>query len=830
MPQTLDELLRAAKATLSDADALEKQRDSEIVAPEPVQTPGLWDRVKQLGHASPLSEDYSGMKARGVRDVASNDHKAATGQPLSFMDKARPYIDSLGSDVADVAKEQFTTPLGIASLPFKAESIPLRAAQGVGSALFAGEGAEKAFGKDSSVAERGSGLLNMLMGGVGLHSASVRPHERPVVQEHVSRPMMERDRFNADPVEPPPPGPTRHPVDLFDTPSYQEAAAPVVSPELPPSATPAPAPVAPASTKPRLAAQDVADMLAGRSKFAEKNPGIEPPPGMRDELDRSGVEYNRTQRELKRLLGVPDTDPAEVMRMQQGARELGSRLRNTAQDAAARPLPPLPEGFDALNSELGDLNEPAPSAHGDSELAKLLHASIAQQEAEKAANMAAANAPVPPGREGHFKLPEPSPASQKYLTRKLDQQDEYFGRAPLNDVAPTTPTIREHTGGGELIQDPREPPRYWAGDEKGEVTSGLLKFLARPAAGAAIGGIFGDDDHKMRDAAIGAGLGLGSHYVDPERLRYFAMLTGAAQAKNIVGDIGVVGHTALERGMTHGIGTGANVLKEFLSPETVRDYVDMVKGERKPSMSRMDRPESTNTEGWTGLPFRLMGAADDATQNALRRAGVTDAADRTFQGDPKSKLGKAALGYQREGGFWARFLSPFMKTQVNQNEATILPFTHLNDASAAARKEAMAKVALLGASGAAGAAVGSTDFGTNHPRLAALASLLTGPGQMPYLLGQAAMRAKGTHPLDKVNAMAHVAAQGIPAPSDWALLPGQIVKSLAPAGLDLVNPDDTPRDTTGGIFNPLLSRLPGLSKLLRAKGGATKHHHRLTHE
>ena len=152
-------------------------------------------------------------------------------------------------------------------------------------------------------------------------------------------------------------------MDLFDTPQYRgqtENFAPQSIEPVPSTLRDLPEgfnelnaelgdlnalPETPVPSRPRLTAQDVSDMLAGRRKFVETNPDVTLQPGMRDELDRMGVEYNRTQRELKKLLGMPDADAAEVGRMRQGARELGSRLRRTAKDAATPPALPEPEPF-----------------------------------------------------------------------------------------------------------------------------------------------------------------------------------------------------------------------------------------------------------------------------------------------------------------------------------------------------------------------------------------------------------------------------------------------------------------------------------------------------
>lgn len=609
----------------------------------------------------------------------------------------------------------------------------------------------------------------------------------------------------------------------------EQPVAPVPSVEPVPSELPIEAPEPTGPPKPRVTAQEFADLLAGRQKFSEANPGVEPAPGMRDELDRAGLEYKRTQSELKRLLGMPDADPAEVARMQQGARELGSRLRGTALEAAAPPLPPLPEGFAELNAELGDLNAPPPAAPG---------------------------LVTPPGREGHFSLPKPSymlPEDQqlKFLAdtpaRADARYDEVNNRrasdtgnaagdrrgadpetlariqAEMDATAAAPPT-----GGGEPIQ-PSDlsdsfQREFGINNGRGEMSPELMSLLARPVIGGAIGGIFGDPDHRLRDTAIGAGLGAASKVVNPERLRYASMLTGLAQAKNLAGDVGVVGHTAAERALTHGPSEGFKVLREFFSPETARDYMTMLRGEKEAPLNRLDRPESVSSEGLTGLPFRFMGAADGATQNSLRRAGVTDAGERTFTGDPKSDVGGAGLGFQRKGGVWARAIAPFLKTGINQAEAATLPFGDLGNANPATAKQALAKVLLLGAGAGAGAAYGSTEFSDDHPKTTALLTALMAPAALPAVMGAGAAAGfrKDKNPYEILKLVLKAGVNQLPLPSQWLDDPGLQIKSFAPPALDLINPDDVKHDTSHGIFDALLSRIPGLSQMLPASGGSGK--------
>lgn len=876
--EDIDALLRGAKDQLAHADTLSRSVparfggtgfNAEQMTPpqaphqEPAEKPfadeSLWGKVKRVAGYSPLPEDIGERFIHDVDPQEERDRKANAGN-YGAWDTVKSGLANTGGAFLDLLRGA-NTPVGLASLPAGGEGTVAHVLGGASSAVFAGEGAEQAFDSSLPTGQRVLGGLTGLLGGLGV-AGSLRPHapaprtgagarggfspfeptapppvEKPIPVSKYSGPKIpprlpREDRYVPNRSAASHAGDPAAGADIY--PPTFEPYAPNLStprPELPPAAgadthppvfeqyapnrsgyepaiVPSPEPAAPApvqeaaavdtpppvSAKPRIAADEFAQVLKGRQKFAETNPGVELPPGVRDEMDRSGLEYGRTQSELKRLLGLPDADPLEVGRMKQGARELGSRLRKTAKGATETPPPPAP-----------------------SSLTEMLQASIAEQE----------GAPRP----GRMTLPKPRaiPKDESQylgLERRINGPDRVGGGLDRR-VVRADPAVAERLQQEMAVTDatPAPPPpddldpllRNLLYGEEGSVSPELLMMLAKPAAGAAIGGVFGDPEHRGRDMAIGAGLGAAAHAVGPERLRYASMLTGTAQAKNIVGDLGVVGHTAAERAMTHGPSKGLDVLREFFSPKTADDYVSMLKGDTDVSLARLDRPESASSEGVMGLPFRTMGAADTATQNALSRAGIEDAAERTFTGDPKTKIGQSAMRFQREGGAFARTLVPFMKTAVNQAEAAVLPFTQLSDPTT--RKQALAKIGLLGAGAAAGAAYGQTDFAKSHPKTSALIAAGAGPSQVPFALGQAgAIAARNANkPIDWLVAMSKAAAHQLPLPSDWSMDPRQWAKSLAPAGLDLVNPDDVPRDTSAGVFDPLIARIPGLSSTLPAK-------------
>lgn len=548
-------------------------------------------------------------------------------------------------------------------------------------------------------------------------------------------------------------------------------------------------------------ADEFSNVLKGREKFATQHPDAELAPGAEPELDRLGLEYQRTQAELKRLLGMADADPREVARMKQGARELGSRLRQGAKTAAAPP----PE------------TSPTPAA--PTSLAEMLQASIDAQDAERAAR-SAATPPAPRGQ--HFRLPE------------ANVPDDVYSKIRDSKGIPPSPIARasREVGGGVPDASVSKGDRFSAefpfGDDDGIVNLNagvpLPAKTALGLAGGAAAGSYFDEDHA-RGALIGGGLGaalmLPNAAQKLERLRYFSMLMGPAQAKNLVGNTGVAINTAAERALTHGPSAGGKVLKEFFSPDTVKDFVQTFKQGDVP-LDRMDLPASTADRGPLGLPFRIMGAGDRAAKNALARGGVEDGAKRTFTSDPETAMGQSVMQFQRKGGPLARLLMPFVKTAVNATEAGVTPFAklrRLSELSPAEQRETLTKVGLLTGAGAAGAAYGTTDFAQEHPKLSPWAAVAAGPGALPFAVSQQFSRAlsSGKKPAQAAQAAGSALQSQMPMPSEWAFSPASILASLIPTGLRSLNPDTVERDTSGSVFGPMIARIPFLSKTLPPK-------------
>jgi hypothetical protein len=550
----------------------------------------------------------------------------------------------------------------------------------------------------------------------------------------------------------------------------------------------------PASNKPRLSADDVAGMLRGRDKFAEQNPNAELPPGARDELDRSGVEYNRTQRELKKLLGLPDADPAEVGRMRQGARELGSRLRNTAKAASTPPAPSEPP----------------------SSLMEMLQASVDDQ---------AANA-APPGREGHFTLPEPSytlpeeqqlkmleetPARADERYNKVNRRGEDTGRAEGNrradpetrarieaEMNATAAAPPEQPRGGAPIPNAPDSPQFQA--EFGPVDS-LSKLLGDETGSVDFSELRAPTpEQRAKVAAAAQAHQAGSLLFNPlTLLRILGSNASAAVMKSLE-------HSANERSLAP---TGRTI-KELLNPQMITDAVDAFKEPH----TQPTRDGSPNAGGGIfGLASRAIGAVDAPFRGAMERAGFPseDALTVTQQRRPLTKSGRSALDAQQATSF-NRLLVPFLKSKINEFETGLV-----EPAQSAGRLltgEGQASDAVkVGAAGAAGAAgYAASDKLDDLPRpiralVLAMSGLYATPAAIGYGAGHLKQGGTGAY-----NALINA----LPLAEGFSLDPRTQVNRVIPR---ILNPDywtGTTRDTST-FWNKIKSQIPGLAQTLSEK-------------
>jgi len=197
--------------------------------------------------------------------------------------------------------------------------------------------------------------------------------------------------------------------------------------------------------------------------------------------------------------------------------------------------------------------------------------------------------------------------------------------------------------------------------------------------------------------------------------RYGSMLSGMAIPKSAMGNIGAAVVTSAERGSTR-------PLREFLSTQTVRDWVDNVWNAKALGQAAGGQMQSGVTQGssWLNLPGRIIGAGDVATRNALVRAGLTEkeAAIQLLQRPVTDKTLKKAFDNPV-----ARYLFPFRTVPLNTFREGLLRM----DPTAANPH----RLVSLGAMGA-GAVTGAV---TDDPRTVAMTSPIAGTYAMPYVVG-----------------------------------------------------------------------------------------------
>lgn len=249
-------------------------------------------------------------------------------------------------------------------------------------------------------------------------------------------------------------------------------------------------------------------------------------------------------------------------------------------------------------------------------------------------------------------------------------------------------------------------------------TPGAGRYTSTAPAAAPQGGEDGGGISPLAAAGIAAAAGAGALALHKPALakkavdtvlaaRYVPMLSGFALPKSIAGNVGAALTSAAER-------RSLTPLLEFFSPATVKEFgAELMNPTARGSGQVIQQAGRYNPIG------RVMGAADAATQGALRRAGLSapEAAEATLQTPVPSQYAKplsTTLG---------RVLVPFQRTGFNQLFGGLRATAeHPGIAAAAA---------------GAGAATGAASEDTMTP---GLVSPLAGRYGLPFIIGAAAGR------------------------------------------------------------------------------------------
>jgi hypothetical protein len=233
--------------------------------------------------------------------------------------------------------------------------------------------------------------------------------------------------------------------------------------------------------------------------------------------------------------------------------------------------------------------------------------------------------------------------------------------------------------------------------------------------GALGAGLLARNPKAAWEGAKSLGRGLGA-------ARQQLMLSGLALPKSVLGNIGATAVESAERG-------SMKPLRELFSMDTLRDIKNIYKtggaATAQPGLPGLGTAGRTALDTGTTIPGpmpgRIMGAVDEATRNAMGRAGISPAeAERAvFQAPLPGKLG-AALDNPV-----MKYLIPFRRT----------PFNQLIEGGKAFAPETARQGALLGTSLGAGAVHGAATSEERFPMSVGLGAAAAAKYGLPYSIG-----------------------------------------------------------------------------------------------
>lgn len=244
------------------------------------------------------------------------------------------------------------------------------------------------------------------------------------------------------------------------------------------------------------------------------------------------------------------------------------------------------------------------------------------------------------------------------------------------------------------------------------------------------------------------------------QLRVMSMLSGLAVPKSILGNASAIGTAALEGGTTAPLRELGNV------PANLKSLKDAWKSTANPA--------AIAGAGRINLPGRVMGAADQATIDLLKRAGLPEDEAQRLQLQRPNPIGDNNFG-KRLKSTAGRAMWPFQRTPFNQLAEGLSPENWHDPSSTAgtARRTALS----LGTAGA-GYELGQN---TKDPKLLGLAAALAGPRGIPLLMG-AAMGGAGRNAIAGISP---IPEWGIPSKwSDLIRLSGIEPAAVKAYGLD----------------------------------------------
>ncbi len=265
-------------------------------------------------------------------------------------------------------------------------------------------------------------------------------------------------------------------------------------------------------------------------------------------------------------------------------------------------------------------------------------------------------------------------------------------------------------------------------DENGEPIGAPAPATAAPSGkvylddnGDPVGGVAESGINPLLAGAgvVGAGAlalalkkyGLGGVANAATAARKTSMLSGLAPLKSLLGNIGGAAYGSIERGSLAPI-------REMLSPETLKEAVQVFKQGPNEAIAG----PAAGLSKWN-IPGRVMGAFDEAGQNALQRAGYSpsESAREMLQAPLPRDL---ATAFENPV---ADFLVPFRKT----------PYNALKEGFGTFNADTLGKKAALGTSLATGAIAGQAE----DPKTIGITTAASGRYGLPHAMAAGASRA-----------------------------------------------------------------------------------------
>lgn len=862
----LASLLKRADDLLAGGDV-----SADVPAPPPpAPKPSLWQRIKSVANYSPLPEDIGEQFARDVDPTEARD-KAALEGTYGWRDKVKSFLAGAGGGFLSTLRSA-ATPAGIGAMVSGEGAIP-RLVAGAAGTVLAGEGAETLADPNATVAQKVL-AVPQLAGGLaaGVHA----------IPERVPPP---RPRIVTEPTLAPHPAPPAEPIPVSTLPEGAGART-ILADTL--DYTPlkkvlgmeeaVPPPVeSPAAPKPKITAEEFAGILRGREKFAAQNPDAALPPGARDELDRLGLEYGRTQGEYKRLKALlegggtlSEQEAADYPRYSHAARELGARVRKGAKEVVPPLITPPAEtslstppvirqnrnvsSFDSLArlldrdkiSELRQAAEDSLASVSDNTRNRgggrtgidwpRFQQWVLGSDADTISNSAEWQNLLREGREAiSGGRPESAPEqprnahskAQEDLLRKKEAEARASDPWEAAQDAHMAANREQTRAMSQGVMSARTPASGGGGGEPIASPAVPDRFTqeyglpSRPDPTSERGAL-NLEALRISDPrpAIAATLDKANPKAISDLANQYqvASLVGApTTVANIgVSNIGSMLQIAAEKAAeTRSLTPLTSAVRELNPISLGRDFIENIK--HPTQIPRYTDSPALESPFGKLLQYvtRPIGAADATFKEAAARAGFSpeDALRITQQQRPSTQVGREVLSLQQRNPL-VKFAQPIMKAPINLAEQGLVePAKSLNRIVRGEETPADYVKVLFAAGAAAGYYSASDSLDSLPPWARRLALASAGLYSVPAAIGYAVGDAQG----GKGLAMGLQELQrSIPGLEGFALTPTSLLNRVIPRGLQQLNPDywaGTKRKT-GNVIDMIKARIPGAAQTL----------------